>query len=328
SRRARGGLGGASRFQLPVEQPGARHLRHVDGVRRNDPHPSGSTCRRATPGREPCRWFSTFTSWGGPSVCSSTSRASNRSRTRRGVWLPGEAVNGPTPASDPVYLGRPFANEVFVVGGKNLHQLTRFRHWETDWIGLAGRHAFLNTRADPLGTNPMQLDQVFAVDTLGRDMRQVTQFRDVDPARECAGFPAGSCFTSNQKGTQDPSGRTVVFDSSCDAFDTGAVGEQLFAIDPHTFRLVQLNGCPGGCVVDPDGSLTVELPGPSRIASFGGRRARDRERTVVRGKSLPHAATSGKFTPGGQQRTLRRPNADGRARASGGCHRPHPGVPS
>src|SRR5262249_14414276 len=137
----------------------------------------------------------------------------------------------------------------------------RFRHWETDWIGLAGRQAFFHTRADPLGSNPMQIDQIFAVDTLGRHMRQITQFRDVDPARECAGFPAGPCFSSNQKGTLDPRGQTGVFDSSCDAFDTGAVGEQLFAIDLHTSRLVQLTQA-RGCAVGPDGSLTVELPGP------------------------------------------------------------------
>jgi len=177
-----------------------------------------------------------------------------------GVLLPGEPVNGPTPGYIP-FLGRPYVDEVFVVGGKNLLQLTNFRRWDTDWLGLAGRHAFLDASADPFGTNPMQLQQLFAVDTLGRHLRQVTQFHDIDPTRECAGLPAGACAIENQKGVQDPEGRTFVFNSSCDPFDTGALGEQLFAVDPHTFRLVQLTSA-RGCVVAPDGSLTVELPGP------------------------------------------------------------------
>jgi hypothetical protein len=179
-----------------------------------------------------------------------------------GVFLPADPVNGPPPASSQEQIGRPFVQEVFVVGGKNLLELTNFRRWDTDWLGLAGRQAFFVTSADPFGTNPMQVPQAFVVDTLGRHMRQVTQFRDIDPARECAGLPLLSgCFVGNQKGTQDTRGRTVVFDSSCDAFDTGVLGEQLFAIDPHTFRLVQLTAA-RGCVVAPDGSFTVELPGP------------------------------------------------------------------
>ena len=52
-----------------------------------------------------------------------------------------------------------------------------------------------------------------------------------------------------------------MFSSSCDPFDTGARGEQLYAIDPHGFRFVQLTAA-RGCVVGSDGSLTVELPGP------------------------------------------------------------------
>jgi hypothetical protein len=39
------------------------------------------------------------------------------------------------------------------------------------------------------------------------------------------------------------------------------LGKQLFAIDPRTFRLVQLTDA-RGCVTDPDGSVVVEMPGP------------------------------------------------------------------
>src|SRR5262249_24376388 len=116
--------------------------------------------------------------------------------------------------------------------------------------------------ADPFGSNPMQRPQVFAVDTLGRHLRQVTQFHDIDPARECGGLPPlSACGTATQTGVQDPRGRTVVSDSSCDLFNTGTLGEQLFAIDSHTFRIVQLTAA-RGCVVAPDGSITVEMPGP------------------------------------------------------------------
>ncbi len=182
-----------------------------------------------------------------------------------GVLLPGEPVNGPTDPYDPALLGRPFVREVFVVGGKNLLQLTHFRRWETDWIDLAGRHAFLHASADPFGTNPAQLTQVFSLDTLGRRLRQVTRFREVAGALECAGVPAGPCATGIQNGPQYPRSRAVVFYSSCDAFDTGTLGGQLFAIDAHTLRLVQLTAA-RGCVVGPDDSVTVELPGPFAYA--------------------------------------------------------------
>src|SRR5262249_52360641 len=141
-----------------------------------------------------------------------------------GVVLFGEAVNGPAFTID-TGDDLPFFNEVFVVDGKNLLALTSFRRFDTNWIGLAGRHAFFPASAHPFGTHPMQLQRVFAVDTLGRHLRQVTQFRDVDPARECAGLPAGGCFIDTQNQAQDLRGRTVVFTSSCDPFDTRALGE-------------------------------------------------------------------------------------------------------
>src|SRR5262249_8738570 len=83
-----------------------------------------------------------------------------------GVRLLGDAVNGPAFSLD-TGDDRSFFHEVFWVEGKNLLELTNFRRSDTDWIGLAGRQAFFYASADPLGTNPMQLQQVFAIDTLG-----------------------------------------------------------------------------------------------------------------------------------------------------------------
>jgi len=145
--------------------------------------------------------------------------------------------------------------------GKRAVPLVLDLHGLGETLGVQQYVSGFAQSADPFGTNLMQLQQVFAIDTLGRHLRQVTQFRDVYPAPECGGLPTFACFIDNQSGAQDLRGRTVVFGSSCDPFDTGAVGEQLFAIDPHTFRLAQLTAA-HGCVVEPDGSLTGELPGP------------------------------------------------------------------
>ena len=146
--------------------------------------------------------------------------------------------------------------------GRTFSELTNFRRFDTDWIGLAGRRAFFKASADPFGTNPMQLQQVFAVDTLGRHPRQVTQFRDVDPARECAGLPASASFTSSQGGAQDTRGRTLVFDLSCDAFEYGRAGRA--AVRDRSARVPAgpSSRMPAGVWSVRTGSLTVELPGP------------------------------------------------------------------
>jgi hypothetical protein len=71
--------------------------------------------------------------------------------------------------------------------------------------------------------------------------------------------PAESCKLF--LGLQDPATDTIVFAASCGALESGVFGDQLFAMRPHGSGLRQLTNA-RGCVVDADGSVTVELPGP------------------------------------------------------------------
>jgi hypothetical protein len=61
--------------------------------------------------------------------------------------------------------------------------------------------------------------------------------------------------------SQDARTGTLVFASSCDPFGTNPNGGQLFAMRPDGTGLRQLTDDPP-VKTDPDGSVTVELPGP------------------------------------------------------------------
>jgi hypothetical protein len=54
---------------------------------------------------------------------------------------------------------------------------------------------------------------------------------------------------------------TVLFQSSCDPFGANLHGQQLFTMRPDGSRLRQLTNA-RGLVVDADGSVMAELPGP------------------------------------------------------------------
>ena len=60
---------------------------------------------------------------------------------------------------------------------------------------------------------------------------------------------------------QDPSTDTIVFETSCDALETGVFSNQVFAMRPDGSGLRQLTAA-RGCVVGDDGSVMVEMPGP------------------------------------------------------------------
>jgi len=62
-------------------------------------------------------------------------------------------------------------------------------------------------------------------------------------------------------GRQDPETGTIVFDSSCDPFGVSPVSQQLYAMRPDGSGLRQLTAY-RGMVEEPDGTVTVELPGP------------------------------------------------------------------
>jgi hypothetical protein len=170
--------------------------------------------------------------------------------------LPGSPVN-PNPFLAAI-------QEVFLLDGKNLLQLTNFRRADTNarLLSANGQRVFFVASADPLGANPTENCQLFSIDTLGAHLRQVTHFREGDQAvNGCFAGPPPGCYLGNLFVLQDPVTRTIVFDSSCDPLGTNPYGGQLFAMRPDGSGLRQLTAT-RGFTTDADGAVTVELPGP------------------------------------------------------------------
>jgi hypothetical protein len=174
------------------------------------------------------------------------------------VTLPGLPLGPPT-----FLLGKDlFVQELFLLNGKNLLQLTAFRRADTlaAFLATDGRRVFFVASADPLGHNPSENCQIFSVDTLAGHLRQHTRFRQGNKSNV-------GCFTGPPPGCgifglrQDPMTRTVLFDSGCDPLGANPHGQQLFAMRPDGSDLRQLTRL-RGIETNADGRLTVELPGP------------------------------------------------------------------
>jgi hypothetical protein len=150
--------------------------------------------------------------------------------------------------------------EVFGRDGENLLQLTNFARVDTfdQFASVDGQRVFFTASADPLGTNPSENCQLFSIDRLGTDLRQLTSFREAEhSARGCTNLgPPPGCNVSNV--WQDTVTQTVVFHSGCDPFGTKGVGE-IFAMGPDGTGLRQLTR---GSVSEADGTVVVLGPGP------------------------------------------------------------------
>jgi hypothetical protein len=153
--------------------------------------------------------------------------------------------------------------EVFILDGKRLLQLTSFRRPDTGrrFLTTDRRRVFFVSTADPLGTNPSGNCQLFSVSTLGTHMRQITALGNGEHSvHRCGDFdsPPGCAI---QNAYQDPVTREVVFYSNCDPFDTKTFGGQIFAMRPDGTRLRQLTATRGR-VFEAGGAVSVELAGP------------------------------------------------------------------
>jgi len=166
-------------------------------------------------------------------------------------------------------------NELFVASGANLPQqsggpllqLTSFNRSDT---GLYGgvlspdrQRVLFMASADPFGRNPYENCQIFSIDTLGTNLRQLTDFNEgAHSLGGCAyAYPPGC--TSILLGA-DAATDSVLFHSNCDPLRTNPYGGQFFAMHFDGSGLRQLSAFKG-MVVEGGGTVRVELPGPIAI---------------------------------------------------------------
>ena len=161
--------------------------------------------------------------------------------------------------------------EVFITDGMNVLQLTNFGRTDTSinqpLLSVDGDRVFFTASDDAtLGSNPLETCQIFSVDALGGDLRQLTSFgASRHSALGCyAQRPSDGCrtdFNIDQKVSQDKRTGTLVFVSSCDPFGTNPNGQQIFAMRPDGSGLHALTDT-HRLVRNEDGSVEAELPGP------------------------------------------------------------------
>jgi hypothetical protein len=165
--------------------------------------------------------------------------------------------------------GFPNATEIWAFDrdGNGL-QLTNFGRLDTGG-GVradadAGRVLF-TASVDPRGANSSESCQIFSIDRLGTDLRQLTSFNQAGLSASGCGFLDGVHFQSPPDCTitdlrLDEVTRAVLFASSCDVFGDNPYGEQIFAMNPDGTNLRQLTHVRG--FTEANGVVEVELPGP------------------------------------------------------------------
>jgi hypothetical protein len=152
--------------------------------------------------------------------------------------------------------------EVFSLAGENVLQLTNFRRVDTNSpvLSIDRQRVVFSASANPLGINPTENCQLFSIDTLGGDLRQLTHFRAADHSEiGCLSIPGPGCtvYTAGQ----DPETENLLLISTCDPLGTNPNGSQLFVMRLDGTGLRQLTDT-RGMVTAPDGSVGVELAGP------------------------------------------------------------------
>jgi hypothetical protein len=170
--------------------------------------------------------------------------------------VPGKPVDFPE---------RTIFTEVFVYDQDyNVLQLTNFHRTDT-WTPLVdvdSEHIYFAAATNPLGSNPSENCQLFSIDRLGADLRQLTTFRERAHSR------TGCYFGRKGQGcgiyplqAQDPRSRALFFYSSCDPLGENPNAGQIFAIQPDGSGMRQLTNS-RGLAVEADGTLSGELAGP------------------------------------------------------------------
>jgi len=196
--------------------------------------------------------------------------------------IPIFAITGPEPTAvllpgtDGLMFQDGFAIlDVFLVNGGNLLQLTNFQRNDiTDALVSAdGQRVLFNASVNPTGENPSGNCQLFSVDPLGGDLRQLTHFS------EAAHSFAGCYFVPRPFGCeisflfQDPVTQTLLFNSNCNPLNANPNGSQIFAMRPDGSGLRQVTDL-GGLVTEADGTVAAELPGPFAYSARASRALR------------------------------------------------------
>jgi hypothetical protein len=173
---------------------------------------------------------------------------------------PGEPVNKTGPAGVTIH-------EIFLLDGDNVLQLTSFDRWDTGWngvlVGVDRDTVFFVASADPFGENPSEDCQVFSIDRLGANLRQLTHFRETSHSvNGCGSGPVRTgCFVQLGRLGQDVRTQALVFYSSCNPLGTNPNGNQIFVMRPDDSDLRQLTTLRG--LVTAPGTFTAELIGPA-----------------------------------------------------------------
>jgi hypothetical protein len=159
----------------------------------------------------------------------------------------------------------PIITELFIGRGDDILQLTNFHRSDTGFSVMLDQdqqRVLLVASADPFGTNPNENCQFFLIDTLGGDLRQLTQFGEGKRSLSgCAAANRPGCRIGGLAWEPGPGPDAVMFDSSCDPLGTNPDGGQLFAMRADGTSLRQLTHV-RGAVTEVDGTVTVELLGP------------------------------------------------------------------
>ena len=185
--------------------------------------------------------------------------------------LPGIPENGSS------NLAGNMISEVFVIeppdtaqlpGGRVL-QLTKFGRSDTQQPAMSadGQRVVFVASTSKLGTNPSDQCQMFSIDRLGSDLRQLTFLSaSGDTRRNCQDYASPGCTLA--RGGIDMITGSLLFASTCDPLGLNpSGGDQTFAIRPDGSGLVQLTQMQG-LVRHADGSTDVEMAqtiAPSRL---------------------------------------------------------------
>ena len=202
------------------------------------------------------------------------------------VVVPGFSITGSTQAVYTLRVaGTPGTpdevDELFLSDGENLLQLTNFGRGDTAIEGgvlSRNRRRVLFTASDntqprsplsPYASNPYNNCQFFSVDTLGGDLRQLTNFDEGQPSE-------GGCSSLQPRPFgcvvgivgHDPDTDSIVFESSCDPCGDNPNGEQIFTMQFDGGSRRQLTHA-RGLVTEADGTVSVQLPGPFAYGGGG-----------------------------------------------------------